>query len=81
MYAEIKPSNIEENEKRMKTAYDVDLPIENFFDQIKDAIDFASAGNSPFTPVQVVNTAFNIISSIGMFQDDFKLWKQKTRSR
>jgi len=72
-----KSSDLEENDKRMKTAHDINLPIETFFDQIEDAIEFVSAGNVPFTPVHVVNTDFNVISSTGMFQDDYKLWKRK----
>ena len=78
VYAKIKPSNLEENDKRMKASYDVKLPIETFFDQIKDAVEFSSAGNTPFTPVQVVNTAFNIISSTGIFQDNCKIWKRRS---
>ena len=77
VYTKIKPSDLEENDKRMKTAYDVNLLIEIFFDQTEDTIEFASTRNAPFTPMQVVNTSFNIISSTGMFQDYCKLWKQK----
>ena len=61
----------------MKAPYDVNLPIETFFDQIEDAIEYASAGNAPFTPVQVVNTAYNVIFTTGMFNDDCKIWKRK----
>ena len=73
MYLKIKPSYLEGNDKRIKTAYDVNLAIEIYFDQIKVAIEFSSTGNAPFTPVQVVNTAFNVISTTCMFQDDYKL--------
>ena len=73
IYAKIKPSNLKENYKRMKAAYDVNLSIETFFDQIEDTIKFASVDNAPFTHVQVVNTAFNINTSTGMFQDDCKI--------
>ena len=76
-YAQIKPSDLDANHDRMKAPYDCNLPIETFFDQIEDAVEFASAGNAPFTPIQVVNTAFNTIASTGMFQDDCKLWKRK----
>ena len=61
----------------MKIPYDANLPIETFSDQIKDAIEFAAAGNAPFTPVQVVNTAYNVTFSTGMFNDDCKTWKRK----
>ena len=77
-YAQIKPSDLDANYERMKTPYGVNLPIETFFDQIEDTIEFASAGNSPFTPIQVVNIAYNVIVSTGMFQDDYKIWKRKS---
>ena len=49
-YAKIKPSNLDANHNRMKASYDVNLPIEAFFDQIEDSIEFASVGNAPSTP-------------------------------
>ena len=61
----------------MKDRYDCNIPIETFFDQIEDAVEFTAAGNAPFTPVQVVNTAFNVIFTTGMFNDDCKVWKRK----
>ena len=79
-YGKIKPSDLDTNHDRMKLAYDVNLPIETFFDQIEDAIEFTSAGNAPFTPVQVLNTAYNVIASTGMFQDDCKVWKRKAET-
>ena len=66
-YAKINPSDLDANYNRMKAPYDVKLPIKDFFDQIEDSIEFSSAGNEPFTPFQVVNAAFNAITSIGMF--------------
>ena len=77
VYAKINTADLEANTARMKVPYDVNLPIETFFDQIEDAIEYASAGNAPFTPVQVVNTAYNVIFTTGMFNDDCKLWKRK----
>ena len=56
-YAKISAADLEANTARMKLPYDVNLPIETMFDQIEDAVEFASAGNAPFTAVQVVNTA------------------------
>ena len=76
-YAQIKPSDLDANYKRMKAPYDVNLHIETFFDQIEDAVKFAVAGQASFTPIQVVNTAFNVIASTGMFQNDCKLWTRK----
>ena len=77
VYAKINAADLEANTARMKVPYDVNLPIETFFDQVEDAVEFASAGNAPFTPVQVVNTAYNVIFNTGMFTDDCKIWKRK----
>ena len=76
-YAKINTGDLEANSTRMKERYDCNLPIETFFDQIEDAVEYASAGNAPFTPVQVVNTAFNVIFRTGLFNDDCKVWKRK----
>ena len=77
VYAKISAADLEANTARMKVSYDVNLPIEIFFDQIEDAIELAAAGNTPFTPGQVVNTAYNVIFSTGIFNDDCKIWKRK----
>ena len=76
-YAHINTGDLEANTARMKERYDVNFPIENFFDQIEDAMEYAAAGNAPFSPDQVVNTAFHVIFTTGMFHDDCKLWKRR----
>ena len=77
VYAKISAANLKENTSRIKIPYDVNLPIETFFDQIEVTVEFAGAGNSPFTSVQVVNTAYNVIFSTGIFNDNCKIWKRK----
>ena len=61
VYAKISADDLKANTFRMKLPYDINLPIETFFDQIKDAVEFAAVGSAPFIPVQVVNTAYNVI--------------------
>ena len=80
VYAKISAVDLEANTNRMKAPYDVNLLIKTFFDQIEDAVEFA-AGNSPFTPVQVVNTAYNVIFSTGMFNNNCKIWKKNNSSK
>ena len=50
-YAKITPHDLALNDKAMKTAY------ENLFEQINDAVEYASAGKTPYTPLQIVTTA------------------------
>ena len=57
MYAKINAADLEANTTRMNVPYNVNLSIETLFNQIKDALEFSAAGNTPYTPVQVVNTA------------------------
>ena len=75
-YAKINTADLEANATRMKGGYDCNIPIETFFDQIEDAVEFAAAGSTPFTPVQVDNTAFNVIFTTGTLNDDRKVWKK-----
>ena len=61
----------------MKTPYNVSLPIEKLFNQIKDGVEFLSAGDAPFTRIQVMNTAFNVIFTTGIFNDNYKIGKMQ----
>ena len=75
-YAKISPGDLEENEKRMKTAYDPNLPIEYLFKQIEDAVAYADHGQAPISPVQITNRAITLIINTGLFVDDCKEWKR-----
>ena len=56
-YANITPAELINNDARLKTAYDVNQPIERLFEQIKDAVEYADTGHNPYTPLQVVTNA------------------------
>ena len=76
-YAKISATDLLANDAKMKQDVDVNQPIEVFFDQIEDAVDFADAAKCPYTPEQVTTTAFQLFNKTGMYQDDCKLWKRK----
>jgi hypothetical protein len=77
-YAEIAAAELQERNAALKTAYNPYLPIETLFDQVEDAVDFAATGNSPYSPEQVVATAYQLICVTGMFLHDAKVWKRQT---
>jgi hypothetical protein len=77
-YAQISAADLQENDAALKTAYDPNLLIETLFDQVEDDVDFAAAGNTPYSPAQVVTTAYQLIYATGMFLDDCKVWKRQT---
>jgi hypothetical protein len=49
-YAKITTSDLDKNDATMKLPCDVNLPIESLFKQIDDAIEYASAGQVPYSP-------------------------------
>ena len=43
-YGNITPQDLQENDTKMKTPFDVSLPIKTLYDQIKDTVELADAG-------------------------------------
>jgi hypothetical protein len=60
----------------MSEPFDANLPVETFFRRIEECVDFAAAGNTPFSPQQVVNQAFYTVQKSGFFTDDCREWKR-----
>jgi hypothetical protein len=52
-YGNINPTDLIDNDERMKKAYDPSQPIEILFDQYEDAIELAAAANAAYTPAQI----------------------------
>ena len=80
-YGQITDLDLDNNEKRMKTPYDPNLPIDNLFHQIEAAEEFAITGNSPFTARQIVNTAFLLIFASNAYNDECKEWKRRPQAQ
>ena len=76
-YAKISASELLLNDTAMKTDYDANLPIENLFEQIDTAVEFAAAGGAPYTPEQILTIAFQLIFKTGLFPDNCKIWKRR----
>jgi len=60
-YAKITPTDLEENDKRMKADWDPNQPFKVLIDQIDDGVDYATAGENPYTLEQIVNIAYNLV--------------------
>jgi hypothetical protein len=76
-YARISAADLQDNDVVFKTTYGPNLPIKTLFDQVENAVDFAAAGNTPYSPEQVVATAYQLIFATGLFLDDCKVWKRQ----
>ena len=58
----------------MHAPNDPSIAIESYFDQIKDAVEFAEAGNSPFTASQITTKACIQMFAMGLYKDECKAW-------
>jgi hypothetical protein len=54
------------NDTIFRKPYDPTQPIETFYSQIEDAMDYADAGKSAYTAAQVVTNAYLLIFTTGM---------------
>jgi hypothetical protein len=76
-YGKISPTNLIDNDTRMKAPYDPSQPIELLFDQFDDAIELAAAANAAYTGPQIVAYAYNTIIQTGLFTDACRDWRQR----
>ena len=51
------------------------MPFETLVDQVENAVDFAAAGKAPYSTIQIVNAAYNLIFSTGAFTEYCREWR------
>ena len=56
----------------MHQAHDLSLPFENLVDQVKDAVDFHSAGKCPCIAKQTMTASYDLIHEIGNYDTHCK---------
>ena len=76
-YGRITPHDLEENDKRFKKQWDANMPFETLVEQIDDAVDYAQAGQSPYSPTQIVSNAYNLVYNTGLFPDACREWRRR----
>ena len=76
-YAKITPSSLDANDKTMREPLDPAQPLEVFFTRVEECQEFASAGNAPYTPEQILNIAYQTLFSSGIYSDGCKDWRRK----
>ena len=76
-YANIPASALQDNDKRLRAPYDSNQPFKTLIDQVENAVDYASAGETPYTPDQVVGIAFQLVLQTVILNDDCKLWQRQ----
>ena len=76
-YANISASALQDNNKRIRSPYDSNQPFETLIYQVKNAVEYASVEDTPYTPAQVVGIAFQLMFQTGTFNNDCKLWRRQ----
>ena len=76
-YANIPPSDLQDNNARLRTPYDANHLIENLTDQIENSVKYAAADQNLYTIEQVVAVAYQLVFQTGLFLDDCKIWRHK----
>ena len=66
-YGVITPTEHAENDMRMKKIFDSTMLIENLYEQIENAVEFAEAGNAPYMNAQIIATAYSLIFQQGVY--------------
>jgi hypothetical protein len=77
-YAKITPANLDANDQAMKQSCTVNQPIEAMYQQVEDSIEFAAAGQTPYSPKHVLSIVYQLIFHTGIFTNDRKIWKRQT---
>jgi hypothetical protein len=76
-YAMIAPTELTQNYERLSTLYDPNQPIETLFQQIQDARAFAVAGGQPYDNAMIINIAYTLIFSKGLFPNACRAWQSR----
>jgi len=76
-YGKITTADLEANKSRMNEPIDTTQTIDVFFKRIDDCIQYADDGEVPFTPMQILQTTYNAMSTSGHYNDACKIWRKK----
>ena len=75
-YGSLKEEEIQDFDKKLKTAISSDTCFEDVVTQIEDNTDAVSTQN-PYSFAQIVSIAYTIVNAIGFYSLDFKNWLHK----
>jgi len=76
-YGIITPADLDDNDARMRESFDASKPIEELFEQIEDATDYADAAGAPYNNGQVISRAYVLIYKTGEYNEACKDWRKK----
>jgi hypothetical protein len=76
-YGQITPQALMQTTARLTAPWDPTTPFEHLINQVEDTLELADAGNQPFSPNQIVNTAYTLVFNTGLYFDECKDWDKQ----
>jgi hypothetical protein len=76
-YGSITASDIANCKTRMEALMDPTQTIDVYFQTIYECVQFATDGQVTFTALQIVQTAYHVISKSGIYNNACKEWRRK----
>ena len=64
----------------MNTEYDTEMEMEVLYDQIEDAVEFATNENQPYSSAQIEHIAYNIVFKTVLINFPYRKWKSNLHS-
>ena len=71
-YGKITEIDLNKNQEVMNEPFDHNLPIESFFRRIEECVEFAAAGNTPFSPHNCHRGSYHHFGFSGSFIDTLR---------
>ena len=76
-YANISTFALQDNDKRLRAPYNSNQPFDTLINQVENTDDYASAGETPYTPAQVVEIALQLMFQTVIFNNNCKIWRRQ----
>jgi uncharacterized protein (DUF433 family) len=76
-YGKITPADITACKQQINEPIDASQPIDVYFQQINDCIQYADDGKVAFTTDQILQTTYHAISTSGFYNNACKEWRKK----
>ena len=76
-YGRLTPTQLTENDKHFRQAYDPSRPIEDMYERIEMTVETANDAGTPYTVAQVLQNAYAKMFQSGLYGDACKEWRRK----
>ena len=76
-YGDITSAQLADNDVKLRSVYDPNQPIESLYEQIDNAIAFATSADNEYTDKHTVSIGYAIKFQTGVYADGCKVWRKK----